>query len=244
MMVARDPGDAKLASTRLLDYPVACFNIGGEPRCCLPLILNSILDNITLQSINMSCDILQIYCSTCSEDQMAALKAAAVIPGTACQCGLITKSDAERLITLLLDRDPPKASANGFKALASPFSFKVEHSCFGDCVGIVLPEAYTSVGAKCIECLQCSGLFCPKKFVCHSHGMKNRVCHWGFDSDNWRSYLRLCDEYSGAEKDKLQLKLDNFKARYAPGAANGKRKLGVGRKPSNFLQRLLNSIFI
>ena len=64
-------GDAiKLGETRIAGRAIACFYIGGEARCCLPQILNSILDQISLTAIHSSCDLLQIYCSTCTRDQM------------------------------------------------------------------------------------------------------------------------------------------------------------------------------
>ena len=62
--------------------------------------------------------------------------------------------------------------------------------------GIVLPEAYTKPGAECIECLECGGLFSPQKFVCHSHSPQNRICHWGFDSANWRHYIQVTTSYN------------------------------------------------
>lgn len=112
----------------------------------------------------------------------------------------------------------------GFNATASPFSFRVQHECFGKCRGIVLPEAYTSATARCIECLECEGLFCPAKFVCHSHrNRENRTCHWGFDSANWRAYLHLADDYTQEETDKLMKTVTDFKSRYQ--ANNQKRKL-------------------
>ena len=216
-LLTRDPGhDAKLQETKLGGKDIACFNIGGEARCCLPQILNSILDQISLHAIHLSCDELQIYCSTCTHDQMEVLKNAKIIPFSASQCGLITKSDAERLVSMLLDRNPPRASLSGFRAKSSPFSFRVQHGCFGDCQGIVLPEAYTNPMAKCIECLECEGLYCPQKFVCHSHSPKNRICHWGFDSSNWRSYIQLSEDYSDQEQEKLDKYLIDFKARYKP----------------------------
>ena len=56
-----NPGHAKLQSAKLAGRGnIACFYIGGEARCCLPLILNSILDQISLHSINLSCDELQV----------------------------------------------------------------------------------------------------------------------------------------------------------------------------------------
>ena len=56
-----NPGHAKLQSSKLAGRGnIACFYIGGEARCCLPLILNSILDQISLHAINLSCDELQV----------------------------------------------------------------------------------------------------------------------------------------------------------------------------------------
>ena len=56
-----NPGHAKLQATNLSGRGnIACFYIGGEARCCLPLILNSILDQISLHAINLSCDELQV----------------------------------------------------------------------------------------------------------------------------------------------------------------------------------------
>ena len=59
---------------------------------------------------------MQIYCSTCTPEQMDVLKNSAIIPISASQCGLITRSDAERLVSMLLDRNPPLASLSGFRA--------------------------------------------------------------------------------------------------------------------------------
>lgn len=224
---ARDRGQANLSETRLANRDIACFEVGGEKRCCLPQILNSVLDQISLSAIHAACDELQIYCSTCTPEQLDVLKLAKIIPNTASQCGLITKSDAERLCSRLLDCSPPVASVMGFQATSSPFSFRVQHECFGKCRGIVLPEAYTSGNARCIECLECEGLFCPAKFVCHSHrNRENRTCHWGFDSANWRAYLHLSDDYTDQEQDKLAKKVADFKSRFQSN--HHKRKLVSG----------------
>ena len=213
---ARDRGQANLSETRLANRDIACFEVGGEKRCCLPQILNGVLDQFSLPAIHAACDELQIYCSTCTPEQLDVLKLAKIIPDKAPTCGLITKSDAERLCSRLLDWNPPIASNLGINANTSPFSFRVQHECFGHCRGIVLPEAYTNPSAKCIECLECEGLFCPAKFVCHSHGRnrENRTCHWGFDSANWRAYLHLADDYTEAEQDKLTKTFDSFKAKH------------------------------
>ena len=238
---ARDRGQANLSETRLAHRDIACFEVGGEKRCCLPQILNSVLDQISLAAIHSACDELQIFCSTCTPEQLDVLKLSKIIPTTASQCGLITKSDAERLCSKLLDCSPPVASTMGFHATASPFSFRVQHECFGKCRGIVLPEAYTSASARCIECLECEGLFCPAKFVCHSHrNRENRTCHWGFDSANWRAYLHLADDYTKNEQDKLAKTVTDFKARYSSAPNHHKRKqqvshyesLGIDSAPS------------
>ena len=217
VMTERDRGFVQLQETDLWAERIACFNIGGEDRLCLPQILNSVLRDVTLIAINQACDELQIFCSTCTAQQLEMLKAAKVIPVTASQCGLITKSDAERVCSVLLDRNPPRASMSGFHAAkSSPFSFKVQHECFGRSYGLVLPEAYTKPDSRCIECLECEGLFSPQKFVCHAHHSleTNQICHWGFDSHNWRTYLHLFDEYTDEEKDKYENVFKDFKARF------------------------------
>ena len=68
--------------------------------------------------------------------------------------------------------------------------------------------------------MECEGLFCPQKFVCHSHDPKNRTCHWGFDSDNWRAYLHLADDYTDSEREKLSKIVADFKNRYKPSSVN------------------------
>ena len=216
MLSTRDRGRSELTDTLLDGERISCYVIGGEARLCLPQILNTVLSSISLQSIHQACDELQIFCSTCTTDQLETLKRLEILPLSANQCGLITKSDAERLCSTLLEQNPPKASSSGFNAAKSVFSFKVEHQCFGRCEGILLPEAYTHPSARCIECLQCEGLFSPQKFICHSHSnTENRTCHWGFESANWRSYLHFSESYSDADKAKLEKRFGDFKSKFA-----------------------------
>ncbi len=138
MLITRDRGRADLLDFDLAGEKIAGFSVGGEPRLCLPQILNTVLKSMSLQAIHQACDEMRIYCSVCSPDQLDALKTHGVLPITAYQGGLITKSDAERLSAFLLDRDPPRASLVGFDAKSSPFSFRVQHECFGKCRGILL----------------------------------------------------------------------------------------------------------
>ena len=213
VMSSSDTSWSELEETNLDGEQISCFNVGGEFRLCLPQILNSVLEKVSLQAINQACDELQIYCSTCSKEQLQVLKDAKILPVAAHQCGLITKSDAERLCSYLLDKNPPRASV--FDPKSSPFSFKVQHDCFGRCEGLVLPEAYTTPNARCIECLQCEGLFSPQKFVCHAHdNIENRTCHWGFDSNNWRTYLKLSEDCTEEEKERHAKVMEDFKNRY------------------------------
>ena len=213
ILSSSDTSWSELEETQLDGEQISCFNVGGEFRLCLPQILNSVLEKVSLQSINQACDELQIYCSTCSKDQLQVLKDAKILPVAAHQCGLITKSDAERLCSYLLDKNPPRASV--FDPKSSPFSFKIQHDCFGRCEGLVLPEAYTVPNARCIECLQCEGLFSPQKFVCHAHdNVENRTCHWGFDSNNWRTYIKLSEDYTEEEMERHAKVMEDFKNRY------------------------------
>jgi hypothetical protein len=217
IMSSSDKTWSELEETRVDGERISCFNVGGELRLCLPQILNSVLERLSLKDINQACEELQIYCSTCTPDQLQVLKDSKVLPETAYQCGLITKSDAERLCAFLLDRAPPRASLRLGDPKSSPFSFRVEHDCFGHCEGLVLPEAYTAPNARCIECVQCEGLFSPQKFVCHAHdNTESRTCHWGFSSENWRSYLRLSDTYGEEERARHTKVVDDFKMRYLP----------------------------
>jgi len=223
IMSSSDSSWSELEDTSLEGEQISCFNVGGEFRLCLPQILNSVLEKVSLQAINQACDELQIFCSTCSADQLQVLKDAKVLPVAAHQCGLITKSDAERLCSHLLDKNPPRASV--FDPKSSPFSFKVQHECLGRCEGLVLPEAYTTPNARCIECLQCEGLFSPQKFVCHAHeNTENRTCHWGFDSNHWRTYLQLSEDYTEEEKERHAKVMEDFKNRYVSSGSTKRRQ--------------------
>ncbi|XP_054857380.1 ski oncogene [Eublepharis macularius] len=207
---------------------ISCFVVGGEKRLCLPQILNSVLRDFSLQQINGVCDELHIYCSRCTADQLEILKVMGILPFSAPSCGLITKTDAERLCNALLYggafrcKKDFAGAALGAPAGAPPElelsekSFKVYHECFGKCKGLLVPELYSSPGAACIQCLDCRLLYPPHKFVVHSHkALENRTCHWGFDSANWRAYLLLSQDYaSKEEKARLAQCLDEVKEKF------------------------------
>jgi hypothetical protein len=103
---------AERNETQLEGQPIACFTVGGEPRLCLPQILNSVLRQFYVMQIHAVCDELQINCSRCTAEQLDSLKAApAILPRSAASCGLITKTDAQRLCSALLRRGLNEVSA-------------------------------------------------------------------------------------------------------------------------------------
>ncbi|GAB1609462.1 ski oncogene-like isoform X2 [Argonauta hians] len=206
---------AERSETILENERIACFIIGGEKRLCLPQILNSVLRHFNLTQINSVCDELHIFCARCSPEQLETFVAAGILPCRTASCGLITKTDAERLCHALLYKrsaikpvDPP-----------SPSSFKVYHECFGKCKGIIQPDRYHTPDSECIYCTECQALFNPQQFVCHSHTpMENRICHWGFDSAHWRNYLMLAKDQENLDKcqdiiDQIKNKFDGCKTK-------------------------------
>ncbi|XP_056364109.1 ski oncogene [Oenanthe melanoleuca] len=200
---------------------ISCFVVGGEKRLCLPQILNSVLRDFSLQQINSVCDELHIYCSRCTADQLEILKVMGILPFSAPSCGLITKTDAERLCNALLygGTYPPhckKEFSSTIELELTEKSFKVYHECFGKCKGLLVPELYSNPSAACIQCLDCRLMYPPHKFVVHSHkSLENRTCHWGFDSANWRSYILLSQDYAGKEeKARLGQLLDEMKEKF------------------------------
>uniref|UniRef100_H9GTT3 c-SKI SMAD4-binding domain-containing protein n=1 Tax=Anolis carolinensis TaxID=28377 RepID=H9GTT3_ANOCA len=154
------------------------------------------------------------------------LKVLGVLPFSAPSCGLITKTDAERLCNALLygGAVPPRSKKDFNSSSSSPAlelelserSFRVYHECFGKCRGLLVPELYSSPAAACIQCLDCRLLYPPHKFVVHSHkALENRTVHWGFDSANWRAYILLGQDYAGKEeKARLGQRLDEVKEKF------------------------------
>lgn len=205
ILTAPDQSCSERCEAILEGERISCFVVGGEKRLCLPQILNTVLTSFTLQQINQVCDELQIYCSTCTRDQMEELKHCGILPKNAPSCGLITHTDAERLVSALIsgpylsafihDRDEimeEKRLLMDKKDIEKDCitRFKVYHECFGKCKGIFDADLFFSEDSPCIECLDCCIKLSPQRFVRHAHGsLENRTCHWGFDSSNWRSYL-------------------------------------------------------
>lgn len=235
ILTAADTTCSERTETVLESQTISCFVVGGERRLCLPQVLNSVLRKFALHEINQECDQLQIYCSRCTLDQLNVLKNHGILPSTAPSCGLITKTDAERLCSSLLLQNSHKShSAPTIRKGAMAFS--VYHRCFGKGRGLCIPELYTGRGARCIECQDCRALFSPQQFVCHAHrDLENRTVHWGFDSAAWRAYLlvtRLEQQPPAAPGDETQCckYLDDMWDRYE-GRATFPRSIS----PSNGL---------
>ncbi|KAF4519837.1 hypothetical protein B566_EDAN006851 [Ephemera danica] len=224
ILTTPDQSKSDRSETVLEGETISCFVVGGERRLCLPQILNTVLSDFSLHEINKQCDRLQIFCSRCNSKQLEVLKVSGVLPMTAPSCGLITQTDAERLCSALLHYNAPRAPPS--KPNPSYLSFRVYHECFGECQGIITPALYSDRHSRCIECIECNGLFSPQHFVCHVHrDLENQTCHWGFDSTNWRSYLLLAEGQSNA--DILASALRDFKDRLLrPSYGSSKRKQG------------------
>uniref|UniRef100_A0A4W4HE15 4Fe-4S ferredoxin-type domain-containing protein n=1 Tax=Electrophorus electricus TaxID=8005 RepID=A0A4W4HE15_ELEEL len=215
----------ELALCALQGESISCFSVGGELRLCLPQVLNTVLRNFSLQQINSVCDQLYVYCSRCDGAQLHVLKAVGVLPPGAPSCGLITLTDAQRLCNTLLNpgdaalTEPPKdrtEEEEEEQESEEGSGLWVEHQCLGKCQGLFEPRLYVGPSAPCIRCSQCRRLFCPERFVMHSHRQPDkRTCHWGFDSAKWPRYLQLGRRYHGtAEETKLQSLLEVLKMKF------------------------------
>lgn len=171
---------------------ISCFIVGGEKRLCLHHIINIILKEFSIAQINSACQKLQIACLESSVRQLEILKKSQLLPSGASNCGLLTQTNAERLCAYLMDTDlsqkgpvPPQVT-NDLKQ-----KIKVVHECFGKTYGHLHMSLYSRYDSACVECDTCKKLYTPKNFVCHSHRYESHTQHWGFDSANWRLYLKL-----------------------------------------------------
>ena len=95
---------SQLGFTTFEGQTIACFNVGGELRLCLPHILNRVLGHVPVEAVYQACGELQINISNCSQSQLQALNNAGIfeVDVTARRVGLISESDAERLCTRYL----------------------------------------------------------------------------------------------------------------------------------------------
>lgn len=201
--IQADLNTSPLIETLLHGERISCFIVGGEKRLCLHDILNTILKEFSVQQINSACQKLQIACLESSSKQLDILKKSHLLPSGAPNCGLLTQTNAERLCAYLMDSNlsipgPPPPQSNSSPcsspSQSSPSkknTLKVVHECFGKTYGHIHMHMYSRSDAACVECDQCRKLYTPKNFVCHTHKYESNTRHWGFDSSNWRVYLKL-----------------------------------------------------
>ena len=132
--------------------------------------------------------------------QLDILKKSQLLPTGAPNCGLLTQTNAERLCAYLMDNSLSQA-APAFPPLSPPThkqpKLKVVHECFGKTYGHLYPGLYARADSACVQCDACHKFYAPKNFVCHSHKYESNIRHWGFDSENWRIYLKLASSSSG-----------------------------------------------
>ncbi|VDM92042.1 unnamed protein product [Litomosoides sigmodontis] len=208
LLLPADHVSSSLKSTRLNGHLIYCFVIGGECRLCFPQIISVVLRGVAVNDINELFVDLNIHISVASQQQLDTLKLAGVMPMTADSCGLVTKSDAERLVAKLLPQCSGYRLATGIASYDSD-AVPVVHDCFDGCTGTLIPMLDTD---EQIECTQCKLLFTGEKFVSHSHSIQQfrRICHWGFDSSNWRHYLHLPESYEDDLKALQKLELYKY----------------------------------
>ncbi|XP_067946101.1 ski oncogene-like [Watersipora subatra] len=219
----------------LEDQLIACFEIGGEKRLCLPQIFKTVLAGFSLNHINQACDKLFIYCSRCNSEQLEMFRKTRNLPPSAPTCGLITMTDAERLCMDLLHSSADvsdDSSETQRDLVVSESCIPVYHECFGEGAGFLRPKLCISINSKCIECAQCGQFFDARRFVGHCHGQaENKTCHWGFDRNKWRSYLFLDDEKISDKTECAKLEavfteaMDRFESEQLSDLDHRKRKL-------------------
>ncbi len=139
---------------------------------------------------------------------------------------MITQTDAERLCASLLQlrykgqlRTVNSIGINQYERL---YAIKVQHKCFGKCSGTLYPTLYVGPQAECIQCDTCQALFSPRTFASHGHkSEENRICHWGFHSDNWRAYLKI----RSTEDDKAREEFELFKEKFLNNNQTPKKRM-------------------
>lgn len=198
ILTAPDSERGELMECIIEGKAIGCFQLGGELRLCVPQIFQKILIGIPLPTIHQTIEDLHISCLQSTPKQTSEFKRAEILPLNVPPCGLITRTNAERLCSTLLHKSTLKK-----KELNNYFSFRVYHRCFGKCEGICTPELFSFTDRACIECVECHGMMPPNKFVlhvCKDKPKENFTCHWGFESNRWLSYIHVSMSEPNQEK--------------------------------------------
>ena len=156
---------------------------GGEPRLCLPQLQALILP----ERVDVDRLLAAIHATTiaASAEQLAQLQQAAALPPSAGYCPLISRSNAEKLVshcvisgvrplrgvgnvdTRLDDAQRRELQSEQVKVAARACFFahirsrlQLEHFCFGGSRANFYP---TLLGGACLECNDCDRLFTPSE---------------------------------------------------------------------------------
>jgi len=95
----QDDGRTLKSTTAIAGHSIACFVVGGEPRLCLPQLLRLMVDRVDVEQVESARRKLSVNLAECESDQLAALHNAKVLPPSVSSCGLVTLSDATRLVS-------------------------------------------------------------------------------------------------------------------------------------------------
>lgn len=202
-------GKCEIVETVLEGEKIACFEVGGEQRLCMPQILSTVLRDFDPTEVFGVCGELHIFLSRCDPVQLGTLIRAKILPQKVATCGLITYTNAERVCSTLLRNQ----TTYKHRLPVVIEGLKVRHECFGGCNGVFVPEAFEFPSAKCVQCAECGEMFAPAQFVSHSHSeLENGTIHWGFNPTHWKSYLMLSSEQSGYPG--IQELLDSLKSKF------------------------------
>ncbi|KAL3108494.1 hypothetical protein niasHT_015416 [Heterodera trifolii] len=193
----RDSKYSTLKSTVVDGKALGCFIIGGECRLSFPQMRALCLGEIPTQKIDESMKLLAIVNALATEEQLTVLKRAGLAHPSLSKCELITKTNAERIISLL---NSIGTSPIDEVQRSQLHSFRVVHDCFGGCSALLFPELAPN---PCFECCICHRMFTPEDFCRHTHQptSNNNECFWGFDVSNWPFYIRVDDEEAPADEE-------------------------------------------
>lgn len=170
----------------LRGVPIVSLVIDDKERLCLAQISNTLLKNFSYNEIHNRRVALGITCVQCTPVQLEILRRYGAMPISSRRCGMITKREAERLVTSFLEEHtPPK--------LPETFAFSVAHSCGWGCKGSFIPSRYNSSRAKCIKCYYCNMFLSPNKFIFHFHRTPESKYHHpdAANFNSWRRHLVL-----------------------------------------------------
>jgi hypothetical protein len=185
-----DRNSSTLKTTKLANHFISCFIVGGEIRLCSAQIHAVIMKDVHEDDITHWIRELNIIDHMASQEQITSLKLNRAIPAESGICGLMTKTNAERLVGALIDPVNYRTLPNEKKDKFEPIL--IEHDCFGGCEGRLYSFLFPG---PCVECTQCKCLMTTESFCRHSHISPSEttvsLCHWGFDAANWSKYIRL-----------------------------------------------------